>query len=101
MNELPSDPNYQNSNERDKHTFTVNPKEASLDYLTEVTDEFAGSLIMGLLGEEAFDTLNESGELRIHAVKMCYSFLALMYERASRQKEYKETVDRLNELITR
>lgn len=99
MTELPFDPNYENSDERYAHTFTVNPKEASLEYLTQATDEFAAHLIFNLLGEKAFDALNESGELRIHAIKMCSTFLTLMHERASRQVEHKEIVDSLNQLL--
>ena len=96
---LSSDPNFEHSEERDQCVYDVDPKEASIEYLAETTDEFASNLVYQLLGEEAYEEAYEKGEVRIIAVKMCSTFLSFMLERAKRQENHTATVDYLNSLL--
>lgn len=93
------DPNYDSSEERSQSVYDVNPAECSLEYLAEVTDEFASHLVYHLLGERAYQLAYEHNEIRITAVKMCAKFLELIKARADRQTEYSSAIDRLNGLI--
>ena len=90
---------YENGEERDQSVFDVDPKEASIEYLAEVTDEFAANLVYQLLGEETYQKAYEDNEIRIIAVKMCSKFLELMLERAKRQESHVATVQYLNGLL--
>lgn len=96
---LSSDPNFEHSEERNQCVYDVDPKEASIEYLAETTDEFASNLVYQLLGEEAYEEAYEKGEVRIIAVKMCSTFLSFMLERAKRQESHTATVDYLNSLL--
>ena len=93
------DPNFEHSEERDQCVYDVDPKEVSIEYLAETTDEFASNLVYQLLGEEAYEEAYEKGEIRIVAVKMCATFLNFMLERAKRQESHAATVDYLNGLL--
>ena len=90
---------YENSEERQQSVFDIDPSAASLEYLAEVTDEFASSLVYQLLGEETYRKAYEDNEVRIIAVKMCSKFLELMQARAKRQQSYTTIVNGLNGLL--
>ena len=96
---LNPDPNFEHSEERDQCVYDVDPKEASIEYLAETTDEFASNLVYSLLGEEAYQDAYEKNEIRIVAVKMCSTFLSFMLERAKRQESHTATVEYLNGLL--
>jgi hypothetical protein len=89
----------ENSEDNQQSVFDIDPAEASIEYLADVTDEFASHLVYNLLGQAIYEQACEDNEVRIMAVKMCAKFLELMHERAKRQETRSAAVEWLNSLL--
>lgn len=85
--------------ERTTGVFDIPIEDMSLEYLEELTDEFVIAFLCTFVGEEKFRDLDEAGEARFTAVKMCDRFIKMMLERAERTMTHQTAVSYLNSLL--